>query len=61
MNIPKKIDELCFRITGLCMKVHRELGPRYPEEYYQKALEYEFTKNQIPFEPQKAVEVIMKR
>ena len=57
MNIPKGLDQFCYDITGMCMKVHKGLGPGFPEEYYQKALEYEFTKHNISFEPQKAVEV----
>ncbi|MBL7191699.1 GxxExxY protein [bacterium] len=40
------------------MKVHTVLGPGFPEEYYQKALEYEFEKNKIPFESQKPVQVM---
>lgn len=39
------------------MKVHSGLGPGFPEEYYQKALEYEFNKNKINFTSQKSAEV----
>ncbi len=37
--------ELSYKIVGICFKVHSELGCRYQEKYYQKALEIEF-KNQ---------------
>ena len=57
MNIPKKLNDLSYKVTGICMKVHKGLGPGFPEEYYQKALEYEFQKNSLSFEPQKAIEV----
>ena len=40
------------------MDVHNELGPGFPEEYYQKALEIEFEYKKVPFEPQKAVQVL---
>ena len=55
MQVPDSINNLTFRIIGLCMEVHRTLGPGFPEEYYQKALEYEFAKNDIVFEPQKVL------
>jgi GxxExxY protein len=37
------------------MEVHNILGPGFPEEYYQRALEYEFTIRKIPFDAQKLV------
>jgi len=60
MDIPKHIDELEYRIIGICFEVHSNLGPGFPEEYYQKALEYEFTNCSIAFEPQKSIQVLYK-
>lgn len=57
MEITKELNEICYRIRGACMKVHNGLGPGFPEEYYQRALEYEFSKQEIVFEPQKPVQV----
>ena len=57
MEITPEINDLCYRVRGACMKVHSAIGPGFPEEYYQKALEYEFAKQKIDFEPQKAVPV----
>ena len=57
MEINREINNLSYRIVGACMKVHNGLGPGFPEEYYQKALEYEFSKQKILFEAQKPVQV----
>jgi len=60
MNIPETINKLTYRIIGVCMQVHSGLGPGFPEDYYQRALEYEFQAQDIPFEPQKPVQVLYK-
>lgn len=60
MEIPEEINKLTYRIIGICMEVHNNLGPGFPEEYYQKALEYEFETQKISFESQKAVVVSYK-
>lgn len=39
-----------FQIIGACMKVHSALGAGFLEAVYQKALEKEFVKNDIPFQ-----------
>jgi GxxExxY protein len=57
LNLTEELNSLTYRIVGVCMEVHRELGPGFPEEYYQKALELEFGQQGIAFEPQKPVQV----
>jgi GxxExxY protein len=57
VEITPEINDLCYKIRGICMKVHSGLGPGFPEEYYQKALEYEFSRQNIAFEPQKVFTV----
>ena len=42
------------------MDVHRELGPGFPEEYYQNALEIEFPLRAILFKPQKPLAMTYK-
>lgn len=49
--------EESYKIIGLCMEVHRQLGRGLLEVVYKDALEYEFTLNRIPFEREKAFEV----
>jgi GxxExxY protein len=51
MDIIQK-DEY-YRIVGICMEVHRHLGGGLLEIVYKDALEYEFQKNNIPFEREK--------
>ncbi|GEM_PF-370730 len=59
-QIPKEIDALCYKIIGICMNIHTEVGPGFPEEYYQKALEIEFGDSKIPFESQQGVTISYK-
>jgi GxxExxY protein len=42
-----------YRIIGICMEVHRNLGPGLLEIIYKDALELEFKENNIPFEREK--------
>jgi GxxExxY protein len=35
------LKEECYKMFGLCMEVHRELGPGFQEAIYRDALEYE--------------------
>lgn len=45
--------EESYRITGICMDVHNNLGPGFLEIVYKDALEYEFRKAEISFEREK--------
>jgi GxxExxY protein len=45
--------EESFKIIGLCMEVHNNLGKGFLEIVYKDALEYELIKNKIPFEREK--------
>ncbi len=42
-----------YKIIGLCMEVHKNLGPGLLEIVYKDALEIEFRENNIPFEREK--------
>jgi GxxExxY protein len=46
-------EEETFKIIGVCMEVHRNLGPGLLEVVYKDALEIEFKANDIPFEREK--------
>ena len=46
-------EEETFKIIGICMEVHRNLGPGLLEVVYKDALEIEFKANNIYFEREK--------
>ncbi len=46
-------EEETYKIIGICMEVHRNLGPGLLEIIYKDALELEFKENNIPFEREK--------
>ena len=46
-------EEETYKIIGICMEVHRNLGPSLLEVIYKDALEIEFKENNIPFEREK--------
>ena len=55
MELYKK--DAYYKIIGICMEVHRILGCGLLEIVYKDALEYEFRKNNIPFEREKEFEI----
>jgi GxxExxY protein len=55
MELYKK--EEYYKIIGICMEVHRILGSGLLEIVYKDAIEYEFKKNNIPFEREKEFEI----
>ncbi|OXB07135.1 NADH:ubiquinone oxidoreductase [Flavobacterium plurextorum] len=38
-----------YKIIGICMEVHKILGKGHNEKVYGDALEYEFQRNEIPY------------
>lgn len=46
-----------YRIVGICMEVHAELGMGFQEIVYKDALEYEFQKNNIPYRREKNYDI----
>jgi len=50
--------EECYRIIGLCMKVHSILGPGFKEIIYKDALEVELGREKIAYEREKSFRVL---
>lgn len=49
--------EESYQIIGVLFEVHKNLGKGFSEIVYKDALEYEFNKNNIPFEREKEFKV----
>lgn len=47
------LKEESYEIIGLCMEVHRQLGPGFQEAIYKDALEHELKEATIPYEREK--------
>ena len=48
----------CYKIVGLCMKVHAKLGKGFKEIVYKDAIEVEFKKDAtIPYEREKSFNI----
>jgi GxxExxY protein len=60
--IEAKMSELlykeeCFKLVGLCMEIHRELGKGHDEVIYKDALVVELSRASTPFLREKNYEV----
>jgi GxxExxY protein len=51
-------DETTYKIIGLCMNLHRDLGPGFPEKVYQRGLEIFLEKSGLLYEREKEFDVI---
>ena len=47
--------ELSYKLVGILFEVHTELGNRYQEKYYQRAMQVKLKKNNIPFKKEISV------
>src|SRR5438045_5831988 len=60
MELSKEINDLTYKVIGICMEIHREMGPVFPEEYYQRALEIEFQNQGVGADTQKPLAMLYK-
>jgi GxxExxY protein len=49
--------EECFKLIGICIEVHKNLGAGFLEIVYKDAIEYELKKANISYEREKQYEV----
>lgn len=49
-----------YKIIGICMEVHNQLGPGFLEVVYKDALEYEFKARGISYEREKNYKIAYK-
>ncbi len=49
--------ELSYEVIGCAQRVHRVLGPGFPEALYRKALCVELMRRKVPFEAETKAEV----
>jgi GxxExxY protein len=55
-----RLNDLSHRVIGLCIEVHRELGPGLLESAYEEALAYEFAQAGLAFERQREMPLLYK-
>jgi GxxExxY protein len=53
----QKLNELSGKVIGLCIEIHRELGPGLLESAYEECLAYELARAGLRFERQRALPV----
>ena len=53
----KEVTQLSYEITGLAIKVHKELGPGLLESVYEKCLKYELESNGYEIKRQLLVKI----
>lgn len=54
------LQDETYKIIGICMEVHNNLGAGFLEIVYKDALEYEFKKAGVFYEREKEYEVVYK-
>jgi len=56
----RELDAISYKIIGLAIEVHKELGPGLLESAYQECLWYELKNSGLHVEKQKALPIIYK-
>lgn len=56
----KALNDLSYQVIGLCLEVHRELGPGLLESAYEEALAHELRLAGVKFERQREMPLVYK-
>ncbi len=63
-NVMKKIvtpyDEWTYKVIGLAMTVHNEIGPGFSEEIYQRAMEVGMMSDKVPYNREFSIQVLFR-
>jgi len=57
----KYLNDLTGKVIGLCIEIHRELGPGLLESAYEECLAYELLQSDLPFERQRPLPLRYKK
>lgn len=57
---PRDVNELARVVNGICIDVHRVLGPGLPEQAYERAVAMEFDERGIPYRRQHRITICYK-
>lgn len=50
--------KLSYKLMGILFKIHRRLGNNYQEKYYQRAIELELKKTNLPYKKEVLIHLI---
>ncbi len=50
-------EEETYIILGICMEIHKSLGPGFQEPVYKEAMDYEFEVKEVPFEKERKFQI----
>ncbi len=56
-NMQTPHDELTYKIIGLAMAIHNELGPGFSEDIYQRAMAAGLADDEVPYEGEYPIQV----
>src|SRR3990172_2945025 len=52
-------EDITYKVIGVAIGIHNELGPGHPEEVYQRALEFKLPGAGLSFEAQRPVQILL--
>lgn len=59
-DLPPDVEDVMTRVIGVCIEVHRHLGPGFLESIYHRAVCVELRERGMSFDEEKAVNVVYK-
>ena len=59
-SLPPEVEAVMTRTIGVCIEVHRNLGPGFLESIYHRAVCIELDERGMSFEQEKTVDIVYK-